>query len=120
MPRLASSALFMSMTIASATAALACGDKLLAIGRGVRFQRASAAREANLVIYSSAAQSGSTLSRAKLHTTLKRAVRKLDLVQGRPALDEVLKSGRVDVVLVDFTDLAGITPQLQSARSKPV
>jgi hypothetical protein len=32
----------------------------------------------------------------------------------------VLKSGKADVLLVDFADLAGITPQLQSAPSKPV
>jgi len=31
-----------------------------------------------------------------------------------------LKSGKVDVLLVDFADLAGITSQLQSAPSKPV
>jgi ABC-type amino acid transport substrate-binding protein len=31
-----------------------------------------------------------------------------------------LKSGKVDVVLADFADIAGITRQLQSAPSKPV
>src|SRR5215470_16917905 len=102
------------------TAAFACGDKLLAIGRGVRFQRVDAAREANLVIYFGGTQAGGPLGSAKLQTTLKRAVHKLQLVQGGPQLDEALKAGRVDVVLVEFPDLSGIARQLQVAPSKPV
>ena len=120
MQRVAGSALLVALAALSGTGALACGDKLLAIGRGLRFQRVYAAHEANLVIYSARTQSGATLSSAKLQTTLKRAVHKLQLVQGGSELDQALKSGRVDVVLVDFTDLAGIARQLQSAPSRPV
>ena len=120
MRRLATGALYVVIAALSGTAALACGDKLLAIGRGLRFQRADAAHEANLVIYSTGPQSGAALSSAKLQTRLRRAVRKLQLVQDGSQLDEALRSGRVDVVLVDFADLAGITRQLQSAPSKPV
>ena len=120
MQRVAGSALLVALAALSGTGALACGDKLLAIGRGLRFQRVYAAHEANLVIYSARTQSGATLSTAKLQTTLKRAVHKLQLAQGGSELDQALKSGRVDVVLVDFADLAGIARQLQSAPSKPV
>lgn len=112
--------LFVAIALLGGTAALACGDKLLAIGRGLRFQHASAAREANLVIYSTETQTGSTLGSAKLQTTLRRAVHKLQVVQDGSQLEEALKSGRVDVVLVDFADLTGVTRQLQSAPSKPV
>jgi ABC-type amino acid transport substrate-binding protein len=113
-------ALLIAITLLSGTAALACGDKLLAIGRGVRFQRVSAAHEANLLIYSAGTERRAVLANNNLQTALKRAVRKLQLIQDGSELDEVLKSGRVDVVLVDFADLAGITRQLQSAPSKPV
>ena len=106
MRRLAGSAMIVGLAMLSGTAALACGDKLLAIGRGLRFQRAGAAHEANLVIYTEGPPSGAALTSAKLHTTLRRAVRKLQLVQGGSQLDEALKAGRVDVVLVDFADLA--------------
>jgi ABC-type amino acid transport substrate-binding protein len=102
------------------TAALACGDKLLAIGRGVRFQQVSAAHEANLVIYSAGTERRAVLANNNLQTALRRAVRKLQILQDGSGLDEALKSGRVDVVLVDFADLAGITQQLRSAPSKPV
>ena len=104
----------------STDSALACGDKLLVIGRGVRFQRAYAPRQANLVIYSNGTQRGAILTSAKLQTTLKQAGHNLQMVEGASQLDEALKSGKVDVVLADFTDVAGITRQLQSAPSKPV
>jgi len=102
------------------TVGLACGDKLLVIGRGVRFQHAYAPHQGSLLIYSSGTQSGSTLRSAKLQTTLKQAGHKLQTVEGASQLDGVLKSGKVDVVLADFADLAGITRELQSAPSKPV
>ena len=119
MGRLTASALFVVMMALSGTAALACGDKLLAIGRGVRFQHLSAAHQAKLVIYSAEAQRG-PLSSVKLQMTLKAAVHNLQLVRNGSQLDDVLKAGQVDVVLVEFADLADITRQLQLASSKPV
>ena len=104
----------------SGNVGLACGDKLLAIGRGVRFQRAYASHQANLVIYSTGSQTGAALGSPRLQATLKQAGHKLQTVAGASQLDEVLKSGKVDVVLADFADLAGITRQLQSATSRPV
>jgi ABC-type amino acid transport substrate-binding protein len=102
------------------TIGLACGDHLLIVGRGVRFQRAYAARPANVLIYSIADQSGATLKNTGLQTTLKRAGHKLQTAHGASQLDEALKSGKVDVVLADFADLAGVARQLQSAPSNPV
>jgi ABC-type amino acid transport substrate-binding protein len=113
-------AVLSSLALLSGTAVLACGDKLLAIGRGVRFQRAYAATPASLVIYFAGAQSDATLSSTKLQTKLRQAGHKLQIIEGGSQLDAALKSGKVDVVLVDFGDLAGVTRLLQSAPSKPV
>ena len=110
-------ALLAILTALGGTAAFGCGDKLLAIGRGLRFQRVSAAHEASLVIYS---RGGAILSNAKLQSTLRQAVHKLQLVKDGAQLDGALKSGRVDVVLIDGADLSAITQQLQSAPSRPV
>ena len=109
-----------SAALMSGPAGLACGDKLLAIGRGVRFQRAFAQRQANVVIYSNGSQTGATLRSTKVLTTLKQAGHTLQTVEGPAQLNEALQLRRVDVVLADFADLAGITRQLQSAPSKPV
>ena len=109
-----------AVALLTGTVGLACGDHLLVIGRGVRFQRAYALHKANLVIYTSGSQSGATLRSAKLQTTLKQAGHKLQAVEGASQLDEALKSGKVDMVLADFEDLAGITRKLQSASSNPV
>lgn len=59
----------------------ACGDKFLMIGRGIRFQHAYGARQANVVIYSSGNQSGANFTSAKLHTTLRQAGHKLQRAQ---------------------------------------
>lgn len=113
-------AVLVAIALWSGTAAFACGDKLLAIGRGVRFQHAYAARQANVVIYSAGTQSAANLGSTRLQTTLRRAGHKLQVVEGGSQLDEALKSGKVDVVLVDFADLAEVTRLLQLAPSKPV
>jgi hypothetical protein len=117
MKRFLGVALLAILTALGGTTAFACGDKLLAIGRGLRFQRASAAREANLLIYS---RSGVTLTGAKLQNTLRQSVHKLELVKDGAQLDGALRAGRVDVVLVAFADLSAIAQQLHSAPSQPV
>jgi ABC-type amino acid transport substrate-binding protein len=120
MRRLVVTAASVLMTFLSGTAAFACGDKLLAIARGVRFQHIQGAHQASLVIYSAGTQNGAALDSARLQTTLKRSVRNLQVVHDGSQLDQALKSGQVDVVLVDFTDVTGIAGHLQSAPSKPV
>lgn len=113
-------AVLASATLLSGTSGLACGDKLLAISRGVRFQRAYAPHQANVVIYSNGTPSGATFGSVRLQTTLKQAGHKLQTAEGPRQLDEALKLGKVDVVLADFADVAAITRQLQAAPSKPV
>ncbi len=120
MRRFGTGAAFVATTLLSGGVALACGDKLLAVGRGVRFQRAYAAHDANLVIYVASAQGRAALNNAKLQNMLTRAGHKLQIVASGSQLDEALKSGKVDIVLVDFGDLAGIAEKLQSVPSKPI
>lgn len=118
MTKRAGGAVLMAMAV-SGTAALACGDKLLQV-RGVRFQHADAARRANLVIYSGGPGGTAWLKSTKLQQSLKRAVHEVQLVHGDSELTAALKSGSVDVVIVDFAGLSGIAPQLRSAPSRPV
>jgi len=112
-------ALLVAATLYKGDLGFACGDKLLLIGRGIRFQNAYGARPANVVIYSSGKQSGANFTSDKLQTTLRQAGHRLQTAEGLSQLGEALKLGKVDVVLADFADVPGITPQLQSAPSKP-
>src|ERR1700674_616384 len=120
MQRLGFASVVLGAALLSGNVGLACGDKLLVIGRGVRFQRAYAQYQANLVIYSNGTQSGSILTSSRLQTTLKHAGHRLQMVEGASQLDEALKSGKVDVVLADFADVAAITRQLQLASRQQV
>jgi ABC-type amino acid transport substrate-binding protein len=107
-------------SLLSGTVALACGDKLLVVGRGVRFQRTYAGHKGNVLIYSTSVQSGEVLKSALLKNTLTRAGHTLQTVDAASQLDAALKSGKVDVVLGDFAELAPVARELQSASSKPV
>jgi hypothetical protein len=93
---------------------------LLAVRGGVRFQHADAAHQANLVIYAAGSQASAPLKNSKLQVSLRRAVHQVQLVQSGAELNEALKGGKVDVVLVEFGDLSGIAPQLRAAPSQPV
>ena len=103
------------------TAALACGDKLMVLGRGVRFQGAYAAvRPAAILIYM---HSGSAVPTAirdpQLQPALKQAGHKLQSVEDPHQLDEALKSGKYDLVLADISDASDLEQQAQSAPSRP-
>jgi ABC-type amino acid transport substrate-binding protein len=98
----------------------ACGDKLLSISRGIRFQHAYGTRPANVVIYSSGNRNGTDLTNLKLQNTLRQAGHRPQTAAGLSQLDEALKSGKVDVVLADVADAADISQRLQSAPSKPI
>ena len=80
-----------SAALLSGTLGLACGDKLLNVSRGLRFQRAYAGRQANLVIYSAPTSNAGALKSAKLQATLKQVGHKLQTVEDLSQLDRVLK-----------------------------
>ena len=105
--------------LSSITAADACGDKSLRIGRGVRFQRT--AHPAAVLIYLPSNASAIASARApKLQSFFKTVGHKSQTVQGADMLSEALKSGRYDVVLTDLTEAANLQKQIDTAASKPV
>lgn len=119
-------AVLVSASLLSGTVALACGDKLLAPGSVARFRLIFASRQMIVLIYSNGSQtsngnqSGAPLKTGKLQTSLKDVGLKLQTAEGPTQLDAALKSGKVDLVLADLTDLAGISRQLHDAPSQPV
>src|ERR1700730_8947744 len=93
-------------SVASVTTAFACGDKLLSLGRGVRYQRANvAARPASVLVY---AGPKSSLGSTQLQSTLKQAGPKLQTVANGATLEQDLKSTKFDLILVEYGDTAGL------------
>ncbi len=99
----------------------ACGDKLLALSRAVRFQRAYAAvKPANILIYAARTTGTSTVKEPRLHATLKQAGHKLRTAQGDAEFQQALRSGQFDLVLVDAPDAAAVKPQVNGSPSQPL
>ena len=102
------------------TVALACGDKLLALGRGVPFQRAyRAARPASILLYLGQSTKGGAIGETQLQATLKSAGHKIRVVADPRQLDQVIKAERFDLVLGDVSEFATLSQQAKSAPSKP-
>src|SRR5713226_302766 len=93
----------------------ACGDKLLRIGRGARFQRS--VHPASILIYVSANTPMAATS--KVQSFLKRAGYKPRVVQGMDGFGGALSSGQYDLVLTDLSDVPGLQKQIDISSSKP-
>ena len=104
----------------SATLAYACGDKLLALNRGPRF-RDSSSHRASILIYS---HMGSPMSSAihdgQLQSALVKDGHRLQMVGERKELDEALKTGHYDLVLVDLADVPLVEEWLRAEPSSPL
>ena len=97
-----------------------CGDKLLVLGRGVRFQRAfKAERPASILILTGGSSGGALAKDTELQEALKQAGHRLQAVADPGALHQVLRSGKYDVVLADLSDAAGLVQEAQTAPSRP-
>jgi hypothetical protein len=100
---------------------LACGDKFVVLGRGVRFGRAFASKyPASILIYMNPASHMSAAAREfKLEKTLKAAGHKTRVVESSADLEQALASGKYDIVLADIADSPGVQKDAASAASKP-
>lgn len=103
--------------LAITTAALACGDKLAAIGGGVRFERVYAARHPGRVGVFMPPQSPLREASRKQHMTegLQRAGHQVVIIEDARELAEQLQPGRVDLLLVDLTDAREVSASLALA-----
>ena len=103
------------------TVAQACGDKLLAFGRGVNYQRAyHAARPAAILLYLGQNAKGGALEEPKLQSALKDFGHTLRVVADAGQLEQVLKSGRFDLVLGDVSEFATLSQHAKSSPSRPI
>lgn len=99
----------------------ACGDNLLVIGRGVRFQDDTAEYPASILhLMTSRIFDPATLSDTNLQSFLGRAGHRLRSVRSEKEFEEALRSGRYDLVVINVEDAPALEAMIQSAPSKPL
>lgn len=107
--------------IAAGVTAWTCGDKLLILGRGVRFQADGPEQPVSILIYSHA---GSPASEAvgdlKFQSALRDAGHKVQAVGSSQEFDQAVRRGKYDIVLADIADSAALGPATEAAPSRPV
>ena len=105
----------------SASLAIACGDKLLVLGRGARFQAATADHPASILFYVNPNAPGSEkVEFTQLQGIMRQAGHRFRSVRGREELAVALKTARFDIVLADFDDASRLEKTIQASPSQPL
>ena len=90
----------------------ACGDKLMMLGRGIRFQSKHTPRAAAVLLYLPESATGRPLTDPKLESALREAGHAVRAVTTPADLQTALSAGTYDVVLANVTD----APELERAK----
>ncbi len=90
----------------------ACGDKLMMLGRGIRFQSKHTPRAAAVLLYLPESATGQPLTDPKLETALREAGHTVRGVTRPADLENALRTGTYDVVLANVSD----APELERAK----
>jgi hypothetical protein len=91
----------------------ACGEKLLVLGRGIRFQSRHTPRAATVLLYAPESASGRPLADPNLESALQEAGHAVHAVTTSADLERALNSDGYDVVLANITD----APELERVRA---
>jgi hypothetical protein len=110
-----------AVLLQTTSAAQACGDKFLLVGRGVEFHRAYAAvYPASIVIYvHSQGAAAKAIRDPRLQADLKFSGHRVLVVETEAALARALESSRVDLLLADVAEAERMSIQASAAPSKP-
>jgi hypothetical protein len=100
---------------------LACGDKLVIVGRGLRATRLQGApHRASILVFADPAGSlPAALEEGHLRSDLERAGHRLRTATSREEFDTALGTGTYDLVLADFKTAALLEPAAKASASKP-
>ena len=94
----------------------ACGDKYLSIGRGARFQRGYVSlHPVTVAVFKS-----NVTGRKSFLSRLKIAGHRLTVTDDVAKLEAMLTTGKYDVLLADYENVAMIDAMLSRLRAKPL
>ncbi len=98
----------------------ACGDKILMVGRGARFQRAYASlHPGRILVHTSRTGATAAIRDEQLHKHLTKAGHKVTITEDAAALTAALQAGNVDLVLADVGEAPALDSQAASTSSRP-
>jgi hypothetical protein len=107
-------AIAVSVSVALTPAAVyACGEKLLALGRMIRFESRHTPRAASVLLYAPQNAGGRPLADPNLESALKEAGHAVRAATTIADLESALGSGGYDVVLANITD----APEIERAQA---
>ena len=100
----------------------ACGDKLLLVGRGLKFQRAYASlNPGHVLVYARATLSANAgIRNTQLHRALRQAGHSVSVIEDAWLLEQALRStSHVDVVLADVNEANRVGPLAAASATAP-
>jgi hypothetical protein len=99
----------------------ACGNKILAGGRGVRYRLMRSKNAASVLLYNDPILQGDSRIRdPKLYSALKTAGHSFSIATDLNELEANLATGKYDLVIADSSELASLKETVQAAPSKPL
>lgn len=100
---------------------LACGDKLVLLGRGIRFQRMLATKHPATILVYLRPESGISAADREYHlgSLLKLAGHKPLAVTNAAEFTKELGSHSYDLVLTDYSDAAALEKEVRGSKAKP-
>ena len=103
-----------ALALASASGALACGDKLTVLGGGIPFEKIHTThRHGSLIMYlSPESRLSATNNDARIDQALTRDGHQVKLVQSSAELKQALDAGQIDFVLIDWSEAKQLQPDL--------
>jgi hypothetical protein len=110
---LASIAVVATVLVQSPGPVHACGEKLMVLGRGIRFQSRHTPRAASVLLYLPQTGSARPLSDPNLETALREAGHAVRAVTTPADLETAFRDASYDVVLANLSD----APDLERARA---
>src|SRR5262245_5440754 len=100
--------------------AVGCGDKVLVMGRGLRYASLQRLRPASILTFGGAgSNTARSLQDPKLVKALEKAGHKLQNVTDSGELRRALQGGRYDLVIVDLVDADAIEQILSLTAPAP-
>ena len=102
------------------SAAHACGDKFLIVGRCVNYQRTHMAEHPGsvLILWGANSKTAAAIRDVQLQNFLQQAGHRVNVVEESPGTLETFRAGDYDVVLVDAADADRVRLELVGARTR--